>query len=151
MPYFNGRGVCRVSKARKTWKNSLQWYQLTDEERYEAAGIRVLQHEKLFKHHKTRDENIWLIQMLYEELKKSGIKLMIYISPMTKEYQNGMSELYRDKVKEILTIVQDNCDACIDLNECVRLFGNEDFVDSDHLSDAGANKMKTLIEKFLIK
>lgn len=145
--YFENKGHSREHKARVTWNNrQVRWHNLSEEERFQAAKIRSDAHAKWFKYENTKMENIQCIKKMHSQCRQKGIDFYIFLAPMSYEYMESLSPWYRDHLPEIRSILEDNSDIFVDYNvgEKIQLI-TEDFVDSDHMSDSGAEKFTQII------
>lgn len=150
--YFEDMRHSRIDKARVTWSDkSTLWSDLSEKERIQAAQVRSNAHSRLFKHEDTKLENIEGLIGIHSQCSQKGIKFYIFLAPMSDEYMKSLSSVYKDKIPEIKAILKNYSDGFIDYNNDERIqFTAVDFVDSDHMSDSGAEKFtKIVVEDFL--
>lgn len=149
--YFNKILHSRIRRRFIVWdeKKSL-WSNLDEMEKDKAGKKRVNMHEKQLKYADSLLENLSTLDSLYKFCKARNIKLNIFLFPFTKEYLSNMSTAYQKKATEAIGMLKRYCDFFIDFNQ-IASFETEDFVDCDHLGDAGARKMTKYFAKYFIK
>lgn len=138
--FFNNVKL-RKKEAVFLWKDvKKEWYQLSEEEKNECGKIRAESHNALIKWELTYVENAVLMEELIHFCKEKDINLCIVVTPATKSYRENFLELFKDKFYELLNGIEEGEVHLLDLfdDDC---YVDEDFIDTDHLSDSGAKKM----------
>lgn len=139
--YFNVKRPRRNFALRLWTEKAKDWDQLTDEERMVAAIERARLHNKNQKYKTTYIENLELLKDLVAYCGSRQINLIVLIAPATKCYADNMWEGYQEIFYQALSEI-DGVVHLLDLYQDDR-YTNEDFIDTDHLSDSGAKKMTT--------
>ena len=137
--YFNAKRP-RKNFALRLWTDKgKDWNQLTDEERTIAAMERARLHNKNQKHQITYYENFELLKGLVAYCEERKINLVVLIAPVTNLYADNMWEGYQEVFYKTLNDI-DGVVHLLDLYQDDR-YTDDDFIDTDHLSDSGAKKM----------
>ena len=129
-----------------TWKETTKkWNELSDKEKIQAGKTRAEMHNKSIKHTTTLEENSLLLNNFLDFCKRNDISLFFVTAPMSECYAK---ELDKD-FKNIFYNVLNNANGVIHLidTNCFQkdFFNDDDFIDTDHLSDSGAKKLTEVI------
>lgn len=147
--YYNNGGRLRKLQAVRGWiHQELEWIDLSEEEKQFAAYKRASAHNKNLKREISYKENLIYLNELANFCNKRNINLLIVVCPGTKQYRMFLS----DKFKEIFYDTLKSIDMELHLLDLFDndVFCDEDFIDTDHLSDFGAAKLTKLINAVLI-
>lgn len=124
------------------------WSQITEEERTELGKARAGDHNKLLQHKASREENGAIFQAFVHFLHQHDVHPIVVIPPFTREYNRSILPEMKKEMLELLNAVPEAV-SYVDLNQQADLFEPADFVDTDHLSASGAEKVShILVEKF---
>lgn len=132
----------------KAWVDkSKKWLQLSDDEKKESGKERASQHNKSQKRKLSFNENVGLFQDLVALCMEKNINLVIVVTPGTKYYRANLWEGFKESFYNVLN----DADGVIHLLDLFddESFGDEDFVDLDHLNEFGAKKMTGAILELL--
>lgn len=134
----------RKTYAAKLWSDkSKGWQDLCEEEKVSVGRKRAELHNKCEKRIATLNENKLLFSELMSYCNKKNINLFFVVTPATKYYRTYLSDRFKDTFYEVLN-ESDGEIYLLDLFEN-ESFNDTDFVDTDHLSDSGANKLTHMI------
>ena len=141
--YFH-RDNPRKKSASIEWEDKTkEWIQLSDDEKYLAGQRRADQHNTSKKHTLSFVENSHLFNELSVYCQKNNINLLVVVTPVTKYYLNTLYSDFKDSFYQVLN-ESDGVIHLLDLIDNI-FFEENDFNDTDHLSDIGASKMTQLI------
>lgn len=124
--------------------NGVIWQKLTEKEKEAYAINRTADHNRLKKHQASRDENGKIVQQMVEYLHGKGIKPMFVIFPFTGLYNKYIDAAYKEDIFSLLDGLPLQVEF-LDMNDFSDMFGDEDFLDTDHLNLAGAVKATRLL------
>lgn len=134
----------RRNHATREWDDkNKEWFQLNESEKTEAGIRRAALHNKNMKREISLKENIQLFQDFLNYCNNNAIKLLLVVTPVTPYYLQHLSSQY----KSIFYNILDEADGVIHLLDLSddNTYTDEDFNDTDHLSDTGAVKMTQAI------
>lgn len=120
---------------------------LSESEREGYARLRAADHNRLYTHKESRTENGRLIEDIAEYLSNRNIRTVFVVFPFTKWYNQLINPQYKEDIYQLL----DKLDVPIeflDMNE-LDCFTDNDFLDTDHLNDLGAEKASKVLDDFL--
>lgn len=141
--YFHNQRP-RKTFATKEWNDkSKEWYQLSINEKEEAAKRRASLHNKSIKRENSLLENVELFQDFLKFCDSEKINLLLVVTPSTPYYLNCLLPDYKSIFYDFLNEV-DGVIHLLDLAEDTR-FSDEDFNDTDHLNEKGAQKLTQII------
>lgn len=127
--------------------NGLNWWELPAEKRRELGRIRAESHNKLFQNKAAIEENRKILNDYVHFLHLNGIMPVFVIAPFTVEYTTHISQEMKASIFELLLSVSEKI-RFVDFNQFT-CFETSDFVDTDHLSEKGAEKFsRMLVELF---
>lgn len=137
--YFNSNRL-RDDFALRLWDDKTKkWAQLTETEKEAAARERVLLHNKNQKREITLCENAKMLNELSLFCSDSGINLIIVVTPVSKHYSDhiwsGFRDVFYDSLDRVEGVIH-----LLDLYADSR-YVDEDFIDTNHASDSGAQKI----------
>lgn len=124
--------------------NGCTWAQVSPEERLAMGKIRADGHNKIFRHKESFMENKQILREFVRFLYDHGVQPIVAITPFSPEYNRFVLPQLRAGVEELLESVPENIDY-VDFNQIEGIFGPADFMDTDHLNEAGAEKVSTLL------
>lgn len=124
------------------------WAQTTAEERWAMGQYRAESHNKIFQHKASFEENKQILQEFVSFLYAHDVLPVVVITPFTPEYNRFVLPEMKESVLELVDSVQEDVHY-VDFNQDSSLFDLEDFMDTDHLSAKGAEKVSgMLVEMF---
>lgn len=147
--YFGKWNGNRIKNQTKVWEEkSRNWQEFSEIQKKEIGKERAYAHNKCISRKATYRENIRILKSIEAYLQKKNIHMIMVVFPATAYYRNGADTRFKDFYYEAL----ENIESIVHVVDCydVDIFQNEDFADTDHLDDKGAEKM-TYIVKELIK
>jgi hypothetical protein len=94
--------------------------------------------------------NVHRIQKMIDMSKKKGIKVVLIITPATKEYVNGVNQYKWNKIVETCNLLSQKNDnvSFLNLFDDTR-FTDDDLFDTDHLNEIGAQKCTRILNDIL--
>lgn len=141
--YFHNQRP-RKNFALKMWNDQFKdWDQLSINEKEEAAKLRASQHNKSIKRNNSLLENIELFKDFLKFCDSENINFLLVVTPSTSCYLNYLLPDFKSTFYNVLNDV-DGVIHLLDLSEDT-MFLDEDFNDTDHLSDKGAQKLTQII------
>lgn len=131
---------------RRCWANIKGgiWSQATEQERQAVGTERAERHNRLLRHKTSLEENKRIFQRFVRFLYDNDVIPIMVIPPFTQEYKQCILKELEENMLELLDSVPEYVHY-VDFNETPDLFGPEDFMDSDHLSAVGAEKMSAVL------
>lgn len=124
--------------------NGRTWAQVSPEERLAMGKIRTDDHNKIFRHKASFEENKRILQEFVRFLYDHEVQPIVVITPFTPEYNQFVRPELRTGVEELLGSVPEDI-YYIDFNQLEGVFDPTDFMDTDHLSAAGAEKVSAIL------
>lgn len=146
--YFGKRKGNRMMNQLKMWKEkNRSWQDLSEIQKEEAGKERASAHNKSIDRKATYQENIKIIKSLGVYLSEKNIHMIMAVFPATTYYRNGADTRFRDLYYEAL----ENIESTVHVIDCydADIFQNEDFIDTDHLGDKGAEKMTYIVKELI--
>lgn len=141
--YFHNERPRKIY-ATKMWDDkSKEWNQLSIDEKEEAGKRRASLHNKIIKRENSLLENLKHFQDFLRFCDSENINLLLVVTPSTPYYFNHLLPDYKSKFYDILNEI-DGIIHLLDLAEDTA-FLDEDFIDTDHLNEKGAQKLTQLI------
>lgn len=144
--YFNEERP-RTNFQTGTWERNADWHDLSEQERWEAGKERAKMHNGNKKYVATFLENRQLLQEFLHFCGERGINAVVVIPPATKYYRAALDQTYKDELVAFLESAQ-GIVHLLDLYDS-DAFEEQDFNDTDHLSDAGAGKLTQMIRNLV--
>lgn len=126
----------------------VNWYEMTENEKEEYAKGRAGGHNKQRKHIVTYEESKQMIMKIAKLLYENQIRCVFLICPFTQYYNQYISAEFKLEIFQILDELEYPVEL-YDINEMSDVFSDEDFLDSDHLSDTGAEKLSLLLREII--
>ena len=124
-----------------------QWGDLSIEQRRRCAEIRTSDHNKIFRHKASFEENRQILKEYVHLLHLNNVLPVVVIPPFTPEYNQYTLPEMKEAVVEMLDAVPEDVHY-VDFNQG-GIFDPSDFMDTDHLSAKGAEKVSSiLVEMF---
>lgn len=124
------------------------WSNLTEEEKDVYAVRRTADHNRLKRHIVSREENGKIVEEMVKYLHGKGIKPVFVIFPFTKYYNKYIDADYKKDIFSLLDSLSLEVEF-LDMNDYSDLFGDDDFLDTDHLNLNGAVKASRLLNEFM--
>ena len=145
---FNNYGYFDIKDRRKIatkeWDSkNKNWIEISELEKNLAGKRRAEQHNKNKKRIGSLYENVERFEKFADLCEEMDIKLWMVVTPVTKEYKNNLDKEYKKSFYDILNRIKAPIQL-IDFQD-IDIFVNEDFNDTDHLSEIGAKKMTKMI------
>lgn len=120
---------------------------LDDATNRENAQKRAASHNKFFKYNSTVEENRKLFADFLEDMNHLGVKILLYVPPVTSYYRNSINKQLISDFYVCMKPFQEKYDfKLVDLFNS-DAFKNGDFADYDHLNDHGAKKLGKILTK----
>lgn len=119
------------------------WWEVPAEERNALGKYRADCHNKLFQHRESLTENKKILQEYVHFLHLNDVTPVFVIAPFAEEYSRYVSRDMKKSVLEMISSVQEEI-RFVDFNQ-FSCFDSSDFVDTDHLSEKGAEKFSGLL------
>lgn len=124
-----------------------EWGKMSEAERENCARLRTADHNRVYAHKESRLENGRLIEEIVEYLSKRNIRTVFVVFPFTKWYNQYINPQYKEDIYQLLDNLKFPIEY-LDMNE-LDCFSDNDFLDSDHLNDTGAEKATKVLNDFL--
>lgn len=119
------------------------WWDLSAEERQVLGKIRGESHNKMFHENQAVAENKKILNEYIHFLNLNGITPIVVIAPVAPEYRQYVSKEMKESINELTTSVTEEF-CFVDFNQFT-CFETSDFIDTDHLSQNGAEKFSNLL------
>lgn len=124
------------------------WAEVPEHERLTMGRIRTADHNKIFQHKESFTENKQILQGFVRFLYDHDVQPIVVITPFSPEYNRYVLPEMKAGVLELLDSVPQDVHY-VDFNQALDLFAPEDYMDTDHLSEQGAEKVSNiLVEMF---
>ena len=120
------------------------WAQVPLEERLAMGRQRAEEHNRIFEHKQSFEENKEILKEFVRFLCRRGVQPIVVITPFSAEYNRFVLPELRQGVEELLKSVPEDV-YYVDFNQLDGLFCPTDFMDTDHLSAAGAEKASLML------
>lgn len=120
------------------------WAQVSAGARLAMGKARAEEHNRMFRHKASFEENKRILQEFVRFLYEYEVQPVVVITPFTPEYNRFVQPEMRTGVEELLGSVPEDV-FYVDFNQLEGIFEPEDFMDADHLSEQGAEKVSTLL------
>ncbi len=120
------------------------WAQVPEGERLAMGRARAQDHNKIFQHRESFEENKNILSEYIAFLTEQDILPVVVITPFSREYNRYVLSEMKAGVPELLDSVPLDVHY-VDFNQAPEMFGPEDFMDTDHLSAAGAEKVSYIL------
>lgn len=147
--YFHPEKRLKKYFATKEWDDKTKdWIQLNESEKEEAGKRRTMRPNKFWKRKNTLIENSIYFRELVHFCTEKNINLLMVVTPATKYYRENLNEKHRECFYDVLNKVEEGVIHLLDLFDDDN-YKDEDFNDTDHLSDEGARKMTMRIQNTL--
>ncbi len=124
-----------------------RWCDLSQEEMDAYGKERALSHNKMVVHEASFIENCDILKDYVRLLQLHNITPAVVITPFTPAYNKYIDNRYREAVVEMLDKVEGTIHY-IDFNDS-DMFDETDFMDTDHLNAAGADKVSFLLNDLI--
>lgn len=119
------------------------WWDLSVEERQAFGKIRAESHNRMFQSSQAMEENKKILNEYVHFLHLNGIMPIVIIAPVTAEYRQYLSKEMKESINKLFAAVSEEF-CFVDFNQFT-CFEPYDFVDTDHLSQRGAEKFSNLL------
>ena len=121
------------------------WWKVPPEEREALGKYRADSHNKLFQHKSSLMENKKILQEYVHFLHLNHVTPIFVIAPFAEEYSRHVLREMKESIHELIASVPEDLHF-VDFNQFT-CFVPSDFVDTDHLSERGAEKFSGLLVK----
>lgn len=122
------------------------WEEVPQEERMAMGRIRAMDHNKIFQHRESFEENKKILRKFVRFLYEYGVQPIVVITPFSPEYNHFVLAEMREGITELLDSVPEDVHY-VDFNQAGDLFEPTDFMDTDHLSESGARKVSSILSE----
>ena len=124
------------------------WAEVSQSERLAMGQVRAKDHNKIFQYKESLGENKEILKKFVRFLYAHDVQPIVVITPFSAEYNRFILPEMKAGVLELLDAVPEDIHY-VDFNQAGELFDPTDFMDTDHLSAKGAEKVSTiLVEMF---
>lgn len=124
------------------------WAQVPETERLAMGKARADDHNKIFQHKESLEENKQILSEYVSFLITHDVLPVVVITPFSPEYNRFVLPEMKAGVLELLDSIPQDVHY-VDFNQAGDLFAPSDFMDTDHLSAEGAAKVSSiLVEMF---
>lgn len=123
--------------------NGRNWWDVPPDERSYLGKIRADCHNKLFQHKESIAENKIILKEYVHFLQTNGVTPIFVVAPFTHEYSQYILREMKESIHELISGVAEEI-LYMDFNQ-LSCFEPNDFVDTDHLSQRGAEKFSKLL------
>lgn len=120
------------------------WAQVSPEERLAMGKLRAEEHNRVFQHKDSIRENERILKDFVRYLYYRGVQPIVVITPFTPEYDQFVLPQLRAGVHRLVESVPEDV-YFVDFNEIEGIFEPADFMDTDHLSPSGAQKVSAML------
>ena len=120
------------------------WAEVPSSERMAMGQARAADHNKIFQHKESLEENKEIIKQFVAYLYEHEVQPIVVITPFSAEYNCFVLPEMKAGVLELLDAVPQDIHY-VDFNQALDLFDAADFMDTDHLSARGAEKMSAIL------
>lgn len=120
------------------------WAQLSDANQDCLAKNRAEDHNKIFQHKASFEENKEIFRDFVHYLYQHEVMPILVVPPFTQAYNRYVLPEMKAGLLEMLDAVPEDVHY-IDFNDEPGIFDNADFVDTDHLNADGAKKMSMIL------
>lgn len=124
--------------------NGRTWAQASPAERSAMGMARTADHNKIYQHKESFEENKHILREFITYLYGKDVQPIVVITPFSPEYNRFVLPEMKAGVLELLDAVPQDVHY-VDFNQALDLFGPEDFMDTDHLSEKGAEKVSRIL------
>lgn len=124
--------------------NGRTWAQVSSQERRAMGKIRAEEHNKIFQHKDSFRENGEILRDFIRFLYACQVQPIVAIPPFSPEYNQFVLPQLRAGMPKLLEAVPEDV-YYVDFNEIDGVFVPADFMDTDHLSAAGAEKVSSML------
>lgn len=122
----------------------LIWAQVPPADRLAMGKQRAEEHNRIFQHKDSFEENKKILQEFVRYLYSCDVQPVMVITPFTPEYNQFVLPQMKAGVEELVESVPEEV-YYVDFNQLEGLFDPTDFMDTDHLSAAGALKVSMML------
>lgn len=120
------------------------WAQVSQAERRAMGRARTSDHNKIFQHKESLEENKQILEQFIRFLYQHEVQPIVVVTPFSEEYNRFVLPEMKDGVLGLLDAVPEDIHY-VDFNQAGTLFEPEDFMDTDHLSETGAEKVSRIL------
>lgn len=120
------------------------WAQVPETQRMAMGQVRAADHNKIFQHKESLEENKRILREYVAFLTERDVLPVVVITPFSPEYNRFILPEMKAGVLELLDMVSQDVHY-VDFNQALELFAPEDFMDTDHLSATGAEKVSSIL------
>ncbi|MBD5473697.1 MAG: hypothetical protein HDR20_12635 [Lachnospiraceae bacterium] len=127
---------------------NITWNELDEKTKEQEALRRMEDHNRLKKYVQSREENSMLVLKIADYLYQRDIMPVFVIFPFTEWYNRYIDTEYKKEIYDLLDSLPIPVEFW-DLNDYKGIFDDDDFCDTDHLNDKGAEKASVLLDEIL--
>lgn len=120
------------------------WAQAPEAQRLDMGQARAAEHNRLFQHKQSFEENKRILTEFVRFLHEHKVTPIVVTTPFTPEYHRFLLPEVKAGALELLSTVSGDIHY-VDFNQSLDLFEPADFVDTDHLSASGAEKISRIL------
>lgn len=120
------------------------WAQVPPGDRMAMGRVRAEDHNKIFQHKESFEENKRILGDFVRYLYAHDVQPIVVITPFSPEYNRFILPEMKAGVLELLDAVPEDVHY-VDFNQALELFDPGDFMDTDHLSEQGAEKVSSIL------
>ncbi|AUN13091.1 hypothetical protein [Paraclostridium sordellii] len=122
---------------------------IIEDEKYRLGEIRANQHNDLSKYTETKKEYNYIFNDFINFLEEKGVEPVIVVFPTTKYYSKFINKTYEDEFYKIIYGIKERYTVkLVDFSK-MDIFEEDDFIDFDHMSEAGCIKITHELNKIL--
>lgn len=120
------------------------------EEKMKLGKIRAEQHNNLSKYSKTIYEYKAIFNEFTKFLNENNVKVTVVVFPTTQYYSKFLKKDYKYEFYNVIDELKNKFDIRIIDFSLENIFSEEDFIDFDHMSGIGSNKVTTKLNNILV-
>ncbi|CEK31774.1 putative chemotaxis response regulator [[Clostridium] sordellii] len=122
---------------------------ISETEKYRLGEIRASQHNDLSKYTETKKEYNLIFNDFINFLEEKGVEPVIVVFPTTKYYSKFINKTYENEFYKIIDGIKEKYTVkLVDFSK-MDIFEEDDFIDFDHMSEAGCIKITHELNKIL--
>ena len=122
-----------------------KWTDLSEEEKIISCERRAAVHNREINRTGSLKENIRIFHELVSFCKDNNINLYMVVTPVTNYYYNNLNKRFKEIFYSVLNDEEYDINVLDFISDANDMFSDEDFIDTDHLSEIGARKFTNII------
>lgn len=143
--YFNSNWTREMNSMLRGKKLS----DINEDDKWKLGECRANQHNKLSKYTKTTKEYNNIFNEFIDFLIDSNVEPIIVVFPNTKYYSYFLNKKYEEEFYRIINGIKERAKIKIVDFSKESIFEEEDFIDLDHMSEDGAHKITSELNRIL--